>query len=274
MNEKRMSLGEHLAELRSRVLVCVMATVLATALAYCFCADVFFPLIRAPLDAIQGDEAQNPFVLKTPLLRLLAKERPRPEPGLPPNQLYYHSLVVPILVQFKVSLVVGIILALPVLVYQVWAFVSAGLYPKERRYVRIYGPVSFVLFLVGVAVAYFVILPVSVVFLIGQGEAMGLRPILSVDRYMSLILWLLLGFGIVFEMPLVLLFLAKIGVVTPRGLAKGRRFAILAIVIVAACITPTSDPFTLMAMAIPMIGLYELSILLARVTARKREAEG
>jgi sec-independent protein translocase protein TatC len=274
MEEPRMPIGQHLIELRTRLIICIVATLLAMIVAYVFYPDVFYPMIRAPLDALLGDEASNPFVLQTPLLRRLAElQQPSSDkgPGAGPASagvLHFQSLTTPIVMRLKVSLVIGLLLALPVILYQVWAFVSAGLHAKERRYVLIYGPASFVLFVFGAALAYFVVVPLAVVVLLGQGEAIGLKAILTINEYVPFVLWLLLGFGSIFQMPLVVLFLTKLGLVGPAKLRKGRRYAILGIFIVAAIITPP-DPFTQVAIAIPMLALYEVSILLSWLAVRK-----
>lgn len=274
MNEKRMSISGHLVELRSRLLVCIVATLLMMIIAYIFYPDVFYPMICAPLDAVQGAEATNPFVLKTPLLTALTKYHRSSSGGSSSpsaTSLHYQSLMVPIVMRLKVSLIIGILLALPIILYEIWAFISSGLYGHERRYVLIYGPASFVLFLLGASLAYFIVLPLGVVVLLAQGEAIGLKAILTINEYAPFVMWLLLGFGIIFQMPLVVLFLTKLGIVGPEKLAKSRRYAILIMFVVAALITPP-DPFTQIAMAIPMIALYEVSILLSRMAVRKREA--
>jgi len=277
MDEKRMPISEHLRELRYRLIVCLVAVLVGMIAAYVFCPTVFYPIIRAPLDAIQGYEAKNPYVLKTPLLEALVK-RYRDRPGASSdrnregeNQLHFRSLTEPFIMRLKISLVVGIILALPVLVYEIWAFVSAGLQEHERKYVRVYAPASFCLFLLGAALAYFVVLPIGVVFLLQQGDKFDLRAVLMFKEYAPFVMWLLLGFGLIFEMPLVVLFLSKIGLVEPRTLTRSRRYAILIMFIVAAFITPP-DPFTQIAMAIPMMALYEFSILLSWLAVRKRRA--
>jgi len=277
MAEKRMSIAEHLSELRERLVICIVAALLGMIVAYVYCPDVFYPMIRAPLDVIQGTESDNPFVLRTPLLDLLAKrsaEKAHPEPGdirPPASQLHYLSLTAPFIMRLKVSMIAGIILAFPVIVYEMWAFVSAGLLERERRYVYLCGPASFFLFLVGAALAYFVVLPIGVSFLLEQGEVFGLRAVLTINEYIPFVMWLLLGFGIIFQTPLVILFLTKLGLVGPTGLAKARRYAILGMFIVAAVITPP-DPFTQIAMALPMMSLYELSIVLSRIVVRRRNA--
>jgi sec-independent protein translocase protein TatC len=265
---KRMSVGEHLIELRSRIIVCLIATALGMLVGYVFCPDVFFPIVRAPLDAMEGNEAANPFVVHTPLLDRLGQH----VPDASQRKLHMLSLQEGFIIQLKLALVVGIILALPVIVYEIWAFVAAGLYAHERQWVLLYGPASFLLFLSGVAVAYFVVLPLAVVVLLNQGRALGLDAALRVSEYVPFVMWLLLGFGIVFQMPLVVVFLTRLGIVTPRALSRSRRYALMAIVVLSAVLTP-QDPFTLLAMAVPLALLYEVSILLSWLV-RRRRSEG
>ncbi len=276
MGEMRMPISEHLTELRARVIICILTIALGMVLAYIYCPDVFYPIIRAPLDAIEGKKADNPFVLNTPLLRLLAKHHrsavKASEGAASPaeSQLHTRSLIDPLMLRLKISLIVGVLLALPVIVYEVWAFVSAGLYAHERKYALVYGPASFFLFVAGAALAYFVVLPVAVVFLLEQGYTLDLKAVLMAREYLPFVLWLLLGFGLIFQMPLVVLFLTKLGIVEPASLIRRRRHAILVMCILAAFFTPP-DPFTMIAMCLPMLVLYECSILLSRSVAGKRQ---
>jgi len=259
-----MPLADHLVELRTRLIVCIAAALLGMIVAYVFYDDVFYPIIRAPLDVAQGNETGNPFVVRTPLLKLLGGGSAAGEgEAAPVIMLNYTSVTVPLMVRLKVSLVVGMLLALPVIAYEIWMFVSSGLYEHERRLVAVFGPASFALFFVGVAVAYFGVLPIGVAFLIKEGNAIGLKPILTVNEYAPFVMWLLLGFGLIFQTPLVILFLTRIGLVNPQMLGRSRRYAILAVFIIAAVLTPP-DVFTQIAMATPMIALYELSIFLSR----------
>lgn len=272
-----MLVSEHIKELRSRIIICLVAVLLGMIVAYFYCPDVFYPIMRAPLDAVQGNAGDNPFVLKTPLLEMLVRSRQdkAPQPSErradPVGRLHYLSLTVPLVMRLKVSLVVGIILALPVLVYEIWTFVSTGLYDNERRHVLWYAPASLLLFLAGAGLAYFIVLPVGVAFLLRQGDAFGLKAVLTINEYAPLVMWLLLGFGIIFQTPLVVLFLTRVGLIGPDALVRSRRIAILVVFIIAALLTPP-DPFTQIAMAIPMLGLYEFSILLSRFAVRKRKA--
>ena len=279
MEDRRIPIAQHLTELRSRVVVCIVATLLAMVVAYTFYPDVFLPILRAPIDGMEGNAATNPFVVKHPLLQKLsdhyqarvraaAKGKPTPE-QLAPVRLKYTGLTVPFVVRLKVSLVVGILLAIPVILYEVWAFVSAGLHSHERKLVLLYGPVSLLFFVLGAAVAYFLILPMGAVFLLLSGIEQGMDPILTVNEYAPFVMWLIFAFGVIFQMPLVVLFLTKLGIVSPVKLRQARRYAILGIFVIAAVITPP-DPFTQIAIAIPMLALYEVSIVLSRFAARKK----
>lgn len=167
----------------------------------------------------------------------------------------------------KVSLIAGIFLAFPVLIWQVWRFVSAGLTGTEKKYFLYYAPFSFMLFFIGSAFAYFVILPIGMRFLLGFATD-SLQPMISVSKYVSFAGMLLLAFGVVFELPLVVLFLTKIRLVTPEFLKRKRKQSILIIFIVAAILTPP-DMVTQCLMAGPLILLYEISILFSRLGYRR-----
>lgn len=279
MEDGRMPITQHLTELRSRVIVCIVATLLAMSVAYVFYPDVFLPILRAPLDAIEGNEATNPFVLKHPLLQKLSdhyrasvREAGNGKPTreqLMPVRLKFTGLTVPFVARLKVSLVIGILLAIPVILYELWAFVSAGLHAHERKLVLLYAPVSLLFFILGAAVAYFLVLPMGAAFLLLSGIEQGMDPILTVNEYAPFVMWLLFSFGVIFQMPLVSLFLTKLGILSPVKLRNARRYAILGIFVAAAVITPP-DPFTQIAIAIPMLVLYEASILLSQLAGRKK----
>lgn len=164
---------------------------------------------------------------------------------------------------FKVCLWSGFFFSLPFTLYHLWKFIGTGLTEKEKGYVKLFGPASLVLFLLGAAFGFFLAIPAAVKFLIGFGSG-WVEPMLSVNEYLSFVGWLLLAFGASFELPLVIFFLAKLGLVSSNSLKKYRKHAILAIFIVAGVVTPTPDAFTQTLMAGPLIILYELGILLSR----------
>ena len=164
---------------------------------------------------------------------------------------------------FRVSLTAGIILAMPLLIYEILGFLSPGLRPNERRWLIGGLPLVILFFTAGVIFAYLVLLPNAMSFLLGFGSQDIINNIL-LSKYISFVTTFLLMVGLVFELPPVMFMLAKLGIVSAKRMAGFRRYAIVLIVIIAAIITPTPDPFNQMAVAIPMYILYELGILFAR----------
>ena len=163
---------------------------------------------------------------------------------------------------FMVCLVAGLVLASPWVFYQIWAFVAAGLYRHERSYVHKYLPFSLGLFLTGVFLCFFFVLPLTLNFLLQFNVWLGVAPTLRLSDWMGFATILPLIFGISFQTPLVMLFLERIGIFTVKDFRSKRKIAILVITITAAVITPGQDPFSMVLLAIPMIFLYELGILL------------
>jgi sec-independent protein translocase protein TatC len=165
---------------------------------------------------------------------------------------------------FKISIVLGIVIAMPVLVYQMFQFAAPGLEPREKRYIIIGAPLAALSFAAGVIFAAKVLLPAALPFL--QGFLSGIvEQRYSIDRYISFVSNILLWAGLVFETPLVMYFLAKLGVVTHQGFAGARRIVIVGAAAGAAVITPTTDPVNMLLIMIPFLLLYEFGILLARL---------
>ena len=165
---------------------------------------------------------------------------------------------------FKVAVVIGLMIAMPVIMYQVFQFARPGLEPPERRYVIIGAPAASLSFAAGVVFAATVLLPAALPFL--QGFLFGIvEQRYSIERYVSFVANILLWAGLVFETPLVMYFLAKLGVVTPQGFAKARRIVVIGAAAGAAVITPTTDPVNMLLVMVPSMLLYELGILLARL---------
>ena len=171
---------------------------------------------------------------------------------------------------FRVAFVSGIVLALPFLIYQLVMFVRPGLNTNERKYLYFLLPSAMLAFAAGVAFGYFVLFPPMARFLISFGSDIA-APQIRVGNYVSLIVRLLFALGLCFETPLLAFFLAKIGVVTPKMLSKYRKFAVVGAFILGAIITPTFDPINQSIVAIPLIFLYELGILLAKLAQRKKK---
>jgi sec-independent protein translocase protein TatC len=163
---------------------------------------------------------------------------------------------------FTVCIVTGLVIASPWVFYQLWAFVGAGLYRHERHYVKKFLPFSLGLFLSGVFLCFFVILPYTLSFLLEFNVWLGIEPTLRLSDWMSFATVLPLIFGLCFQTPLIMLFLERVGIVSAADMRSKRKIAILIMVIAAAVITPTPDPLTMMMLAVPMIALYELGLVM------------
>ncbi|MBI3320878.1 MAG: twin-arginine translocase subunit TatC [Candidatus Omnitrophica bacterium] len=192
----------------------------------------------------------------------------RPVEGLLP-QFAFFSPTEPLVAYVKVAGLAGLALAMPVILLECWGFIRMGLTRKERSTGMCIVWWGSVQFLAGAAVAYYIFLPVSLRFLLGIGHAY-LMPVISIDRYLAFVTTLLFWFGIVFELPVILYGLARVGIVTPMWLRQQRPYAVLVLVIIAAVITPTTDPVNLCLLAVPLILLYECSIVITRLAMRRR----
>lgn len=194
------------------------------------------------------------------------------QPYIPPEGLAYFSPVTPFFFILKLAVLAGLILSFPVVLYQVWAFLSPALEPREKRRIvpALYG--GLVLFALGALAAYEIALPVSMRFFTGiQSEV--LYAVLGADEYLSFAVRLLVAFGIIFELPVVILILSVLGLVTPRFLREKRRHAIVASTVVASLLSPGDVITVTLLMMIPLILLYELGIFLSWLVTRGREEE-
>jgi len=226
-----MSLLEHLEELRRRLLICLVAVAIGTAIAFIFSDALMEVLLR----------------LAGPDIHVQAIEVP---------EKFTTSM--------RLALIMGIALAMPVLVYQTWQFLRPALFPHEKRYILLGLPLVTLFFVGGVLFSYFLALPAALRFLLNFGSNLvSTRP--QLGPYLSFVSTLLLWSGISFELPVFLFFLAKIHVLDWRRLARWRKYAFLVICILAAVITPTPDPVNMMIVALPLYLLYEIGILLARL---------
>lgn len=183
--------------------------------------------------------------------------------------LQYTSYVEPLMVYLKVALYGGVFAAAPWVLYQLWLFIAPGLYKKEKKVVIPFLAFGTALFYGGAAFCYFLVMPAAFPAMAAIASDASLRPMLTMSETLSLVLAMLLGFGIVFELPVVIAFLSMIGLVSADMLAKHRRIAIVINVTVAAIITPTGDPLNLAMMAVPMILFYEIGVVAARILGKK-----
>jgi sec-independent protein translocase protein TatC len=240
-----MTVIEHLEELRHRVFVCVGAIVVAGFGAWFLFGPVFRFLTNPYCD----------FMTAHPQLAMNRAS---------PCDLAYLSIVDPFLVKIKTTAALAFLIALPVVMYQFWRFVTPGLLDRERRFAVPFVLASVVLFALGVWFALLT-LPKGLEFLLGFAGTARITAVITMDRYLGFVTLLSLAFGASFEFPLVLISLTLVGVLSSRQLRRWRRNAILFIAIFAAVITPSQDWFTMSAMMLPLIVFYELSIIVARL---------
>jgi sec-independent protein translocase protein TatC len=177
------------------------------------------------------------------------------------------------MVYFKVCIVCGIVIGSPWIFFQLWAFVAAGLYPHEKRYVHVYLPFSLGLFLAGVFLCQFFVIPKTIEILLSFNEWIGLEPDLRLNEWLSFAIMLPLVFGVSFQTPLVMLFLAKVGIMGSETFRGTRRIAWFVLAIFAAVITPSVDAISMLWLWVPMCLLFELGIILARFAERNRELD-
>jgi len=171
-------------------------------------------------------------------------------------------------VQMKVGLIAGVFVAAPVILWQVWAFIAPGLHGHEKKYAVPFVLIGSVMFLAGGAFSLFVVTPYALTFLLSYARP-GLKPMITIQNHIDFLLKFTLAFGAVFELPLALTLLARMGVVNARMLAKNRKYAILGAFVAGAVLTPTPDAFNQALMAGPLIILYEVGIVCARIFGRK-----
>jgi sec-independent protein translocase protein TatC len=173
-------------------------------------------------------------------------------------------------VKLKVSFCAGIVVAFPVIMWSVWGFIKPALYPQERKFIYWLLPISMFLFAAGILFAYFVVLKLVLGFFILMA-GQNMETMFKVDQYVSFILAFTLPFGILFELPVVTYFLSRFGIISHAFLSENRRYAILVIVVLSALLTPGGDPISMILMAVPVYILFEISVLVSRITEKKNK---
>ncbi len=241
----KMSFFDHLAELRMRLLWSLLAVGIGFAAGFSVAEQAFNFLARPMMQAFaQAGYTDKQMIFTNPLGAL---------------RLY-----------IAVGLYLGIVLALPVVLYQLWRFVAPGLYRNERRAVGLFLFSSIFLFLAGSAFGYYILLPVTLTFLISlQGN---FTPMISINEYFDVVLVILLGLGVVFQLPILIFFLSLFGIVTPAFLWRNFQYAVLLIALIAAIVTPTTDIVTMTVFMVPMLALYVLGIGVSYLVVRRRNA--
>lgn len=218
-------LRDHLQEFRKRLIICLVVVAIAALACYNYIDDI---------------------------IALLSG---------PAGKLYFMNPSEVFFTYMEIALYAGILFTLPVLLYEVWAFVAPALWPEERRAVLVILPTAVILFYVGLVFAYYLVIPAAVTFFMGFATQ-TLQPMFSLESYLSFILALTLPFGFIFELPLIVVFLAKIGLVTGDFLKGKRKILIVIAFIFAAVVSPTTDIFTQTMIAVPLIVLYEISLFI------------
>jgi sec-independent protein translocase protein TatC len=231
---------EHLGELRTRIMWSLVAVLVGLGISLTF-TDRLMKFVRRPFDV-----------------------------AAPGQKLVFVAPTEAFWVYMKVALIAGIVLAMPVILYQIWAFVAPGLYTHEKRYALPFVIVGSLFFALGAAFAQLVVIPFAMRFLVSF-PGPDLAPMISINSYVDFILKFTLAFGVVFELPVAITIASRIGIVTPKMLAKNRKYAILINFVVAAALTPTPDIFNQVLMAGPLCLLYELGIISARLFGKRRE---
>ncbi len=242
MQEQKQTFIEHLEELRRRLIISLIAVGIGFVICYIFSKEIFQ-------------------LLMIPLQRTLPSG----------SSMIFTSLPEAFFTYLKTALLAGIFVASPVVLYQIWLFVAPALYSHEKRYVIPFVFFSTVLFIGGAGFGYFIVFPFGFKFFLSFATDF-IKPAPKLKEYFSLCSMLLLAFGLTFELPLFIAFLAKLGVIDARMLSRNRRYVIVAIFIVAAILTPP-DVVTQLMMAGPLLFLYEVSIWVAKIVGKKREKE-
>jgi sec-independent protein translocase protein TatC len=247
-NEKEMTFFDHLEELRWRIIKVFIGVVMGAIICWVFIDWLVNNVLLLPVFRINAQNLNGPqFILQN--LRPFGQ----------------------VVLYMEIGIVGGIIISLPNVFYQLWKFIAPGLLPRERRYISKIVAFSTLCFLSGISFAYFLMLPMALKFFAGFGSPQ-IENNIAIDEYMSFIISLMLGAGVVFELPMVSWFLAKLGILTPQFMRKYRRHAIIIILFLAAILTPGTDPISQILLAIPLMLLYEISIWIAKVASKPKLA--
>jgi len=260
-----MTIFEHLGELRRRILRSALVFLFALVLCFHFGYEPMKYVLVAPLEALNPDTT-NVLAGYNPLIKRLRPHIIGSE-TIEPKKLYAMTLMEPFMVRIYMAALGGLILSSPYIAYQLWAFVGAGLQRREKRYVLLYLPFSLVMFVAGMFFAYFAALPVAMLYLPTVDVSVGY--LLNYLLYFKFIVSILAIFGLLFQLPLVMMVLARMGMVEVKTYSHYRRHAIVLAFVAGALLSPSPEPFSQCLLAIPMCGLYEFGILLSRLAVRR-----
>jgi sec-independent protein translocase protein TatC len=237
---KVMSVTEHLDELRKRIMTSLWAVLVLFIVSFVFAKEIIT-------------------FLEIPLLEVLPAAQ---------RNLHFTGTLDVFMTSMKVAILVGVISACPVWIYQFWKFFEPALYPSERRYIQPFIVISMLMFVLGVCFCYFVIVPSTLEFLINMGNEIAI-PIISLKEYVHFLMLMMFGFGIIFETPVLIVLLGLLDIISVETLTSSRRVVFVIILAVSAVATPSPDPFTQVALAIPVYGMYEAAILILKKVKKK-----
>ena len=231
-DDGEMTIVSHLSELRKRLILCLLVIGIFSTISYCFAEEIVH-FITAPA-----------------------------------GKLYYMHPAEAFFTYLKASFFTGFLISLPFVLYQIWAFLIPALTDDERTAVSFLVPTSFILFFVGLIFSYYFVLPAGIKFFLGFSNV-DLQPLFSIGQYLDFVISFLMPFGFIFELPLIILVLAKLGFVSSKYLIKKRKIVILFSFIIGAFISPTPDVFSQTMIAVPILILYEISIIIVKYLLQK-----
>jgi sec-independent protein translocase protein TatC len=256
--EARMSFWSHLEELRKRLVNIAIAIGIGFIICFNFSENIL-GLLLVPMNYTTAFNGTFPF------LHFISNKTTQ--------ELHFTSLTEPIMSHLKIGFIAGIIVMIPFLLYQVWKFIAPGLLPRERRYAGQFVFFSTSFFFIGVLFCYFLMLPFAIPFLVGY-KTEHLKPIIKIGDYIDFTLKFMLASGAVFELPLIMILLGRMGIIQPESLAKFRKYALLIAFVIGGLVTPTPDAFNMTIMSLPIYFLYELGILGVRILGRRKKDPG
>ncbi len=257
MQDIKMPFTEHLVDLRKRIVISLIFILIGFAGAFNYSEDIF-RFLTFPMRYTIKLGTTSPFV------QLIENVKNNPSlVFLAPAEAFWMHM--------KIAIITGIFLSLPVIFFQLWKFISPGLLHKEKKYVVPFVFITTIFFLIGAAYCFFFVLPFAMGFLLTY-KTESMTPMISVEKYVDFCLKFILAFGAIFELPILIIFFTRMGFVSPKTLAKHRKYSILIAFVVAAILTPTPDVFNQTLMAVPIIVLYEIGILVSRIFVRRRPA--
>ncbi|KQY64979.1 MULTISPECIES: twin-arginine translocase subunit TatC [unclassified Brevundimonas] len=269
----RAPLMDHLIELRGRLLICVVAFVIAFLVCFYFASPLYVFLVKPYVvaSALQAADGHNVSMLD--LISTMVGLKPLADGQHQAAQLIYTAPLEILFVKMKLAGLGAVVASFPILAFQLYRFVAPGLYRNERGAFLPFLVAAPVLFIVGAALVYYVMLPIVMLFSLNQGivaEGVTAALLPKVSEYMSLATALILAFGLCFQLPVIMTLLGLAGIVSSKLMAEGRRYAIVAVVVVAAIVTPP-DPISQLMLAVPLVLLYEISIWCVRLIEMRRK---